>query len=200
MPRDHEDIFRFRQIEAPSMHRETLFVFSHESCSIHRGSHGRKYDSHLHASIYSQKSYQPACSFHPNTNDQIVAIHVSVTGTMGLTRPIDSRCYIFFMLPSVIVELENLFAETYGQPTLNDPKLLWSTWGPQHTSWFRVQRTKTGGLHSVVSVLLSPSTTLLECHTCPNGYASEFQLTHRSKLSHRRQIRLASSICRRRAD
>lgn len=89
---------------------------------------------------YSQKSYQPTCSIHPNTNDQLVAIHVSVTGTMGLTRPIDSRCYSFFMLRSVIVELENLFAETYGQPTLNDPKLLWSTWGPQHTSWFRVQR------------------------------------------------------------
>lgn len=44
---------------------------------------------------------------------------------MGLTRPIDSRCYSFFMLRSAIVELENVFVETYGQPTLNDPKLLW---------------------------------------------------------------------------
>lgn len=74
---------------------------------------------------YSQKSYQPTCSFHPSTNDQLVAIRVSVTGTMGLTRPIDSRCYSFFMLRSAIVEFENVFVETYGQPTLNDPKLLW---------------------------------------------------------------------------
>ncbi|KAG2039094.1 hypothetical protein BDR03DRAFT_860704 [Suillus americanus] len=88
---------------------------------------------------YPRKSYQPSCSFHPSTNDQLIAIHVSVTGTMD-TNTIDFHRYSFFILCSAILELENLYARTYGQPTLNGPKLLWSTWGPQHTTWFRVQR------------------------------------------------------------
>ncbi|KAG0693267.1 hypothetical protein DFH29DRAFT_407018 [Suillus ampliporus] len=86
---------------------------------------------------YSRKSYQPSCSFHPNTNDQLIAIHVSIAGERNAN---DSHLYNFFTLRSAILELESLFARTYGQPTLDGPKLPWSMWGPQHTTWFRVQK------------------------------------------------------------
>jgi hypothetical protein len=58
---------------------------------------------------------------------------------MDMSLVIDFHRYSFFILRSAILELERLFAKTYGQPTLNGPKLLWSMWGPQHTTWFRVQ-------------------------------------------------------------
>ncbi|KAG2137484.1 hypothetical protein DEU56DRAFT_803852 [Suillus clintonianus] len=86
---------------------------------------------------YSRESYQPSCSFHPSTDDQLIAIHVSAFPMD--TSTIDLRRYSFFILRSAILELESLFACTYGQPTLNGPTLLWSTWGPRHTTWFRRQ-------------------------------------------------------------
>lgn len=93
----------------------------------------------------SRKSDQPICSFYPSTNDQLIAIHVtvSVTGTMDMNSVLDFHHYSFFTLRSAILELESLFAKTYGQPTLNGPKLPWSTWGPQHTTCFRLQRDET---------------------------------------------------------
>lgn len=93
----------------------------------------------------SRKSDQPICSFYPSTNDQLIAIHVtvSVTGTMDTNSVLDFHHYSFFTLRSAILELESLFAKTYGQPTLNGPKLPWSTWGPQHTTCFRLQRDET---------------------------------------------------------
>jgi hypothetical protein len=90
---------------------------------------------------YSRKSYQPICSFYPSTNDQLIAIHVTVsaTGTMDMNSEPAFHRYSFFILRSAILELKSLFAKTYGQPTLNGPKLPWSTWGPQHTTCFRLQ-------------------------------------------------------------
>ncbi|KAG1752167.1 hypothetical protein EDB19DRAFT_1672301 [Suillus lakei] len=84
---------------------------------------------------YPQRSYQPLCSFtfNPSTNDHVIAIHIQASFRYTLYR------YTFFTLRSAILELENLFARTYGQPALGGPKLLWSTWGPQHTTWFQTR-------------------------------------------------------------
>ncbi|KAG1750358.1 uncharacterized protein EDB91DRAFT_1303280 [Suillus paluster] len=103
---------------------------------------------------YPRKSYQPSCSFHPSMNDQLIAIHISVAGE---TNADDLHLYNFFTLRSAILELEGLFARTYGQPTFDGPNLLWSTWGPQHTTWFRVRRNEDWhsglcGFHVVESI------------------------------------------------
>lgn len=89
---------------------------------------------------YSRKSYQPICSFHPSTNDQLIAVHVAVAGTTDMNSVRDFHYYSFFILRSAILELESLFAKTCSQPTLNGPKLPWSMWGPQHTTWFQLPR------------------------------------------------------------
>ncbi|KAG0702007.1 hypothetical protein DFH29DRAFT_923376 [Suillus ampliporus] len=76
---------------------------------------------------YSRKSHQqPSCSFHPSTNDQLIAIVVRITRH---TNTHGSHLYRFFVY----------FARTYGQTISNGPKLLWSMWGPQHTTWFHVR-------------------------------------------------------------
>ncbi|KAG1748309.1 uncharacterized protein EDB91DRAFT_1344869 [Suillus paluster] len=84
---------------------------------------------------YSRKFHQqPSCSFHPSTNDQLIGIVVRIARN---TNPRDSHLYRFFTRCSAILELEGLFSRTYGQSTSGGPKLLWSMWGPQHTTWFR---------------------------------------------------------------
>ncbi|KAG1745154.1 hypothetical protein EDB19DRAFT_1692682 [Suillus lakei] len=79
---------------------------------------------------------QSSCLFHPSTDDQLITI---IVGVARVTNTSDARLYRFFARCSAILKLESLFSKTYGQATLNDPKLPWSMWGPQHTTWFRVR-------------------------------------------------------------
>ncbi|KAG1745151.1 hypothetical protein EDB19DRAFT_1958795 [Suillus lakei] len=87
---------------------------------------------------YSQKSCrQPSCLFHPSTDDQLITIVVSVFRDTNVN---DFHLHRFFTRRSALLEFESLFSKTYGgQPTSNGPKLPWSMWGPQHTTWFRVR-------------------------------------------------------------
>ncbi|KAG1750126.1 hypothetical protein EDB19DRAFT_1629386, partial [Suillus lakei] len=89
---------------------------------------------------YSQKSYQqPSCSFHPTTDDQLIAILVAITP--GVNAGVSFFCR-FVALRSSILELEGLFARTYGQSSLNGARLPWSMWGPQHAAWFQVRQSE----------------------------------------------------------
>ncbi|KAG1745156.1 hypothetical protein EDB19DRAFT_1632240 [Suillus lakei] len=81
----------------------------------------------------------PLCSFHPSADDQLIAILVWIHSTdtdhsyMGR-----SPFYRFVVQRSAILELESLSVRTYGQLS-SKFRLLWSMWGPQHTSWFDIQ-------------------------------------------------------------
>ncbi|KAG1876399.1 hypothetical protein F4604DRAFT_1622086 [Suillus subluteus] len=75
----------------------------------------------------------PSCSFHPSADDGLIAILVWVTRT----NTDHSLYYRFVVRRSAILELESLYVRTYNQ--ILDSILPWSMWGPQHTSWFRVQ-------------------------------------------------------------
>ncbi|KAG1748311.1 uncharacterized protein EDB91DRAFT_1079296 [Suillus paluster] len=113
---------------------------------------------------YPRKSHhQPSCSFHPTTNDQLITIDVYVNRDM---KPNNSHLYRFLALCSAILELESSFSETYGQPTLNGPKLLWSIWGPQHTTWFKIREDEGDlspyGFRTVQSMNKNPSALLNE--------------------------------------
>jgi hypothetical protein len=77
----------------------------------------------------------PSCSFHPSTDDQLIAILVWVT-PMSM---VDSLYYRFVVRRSAILELESLSVRTYNQFSSSVFRLPWSMWGPQHTSWFHVQ-------------------------------------------------------------
>ncbi|KAG1888330.1 hypothetical protein F4604DRAFT_1716930 [Suillus subluteus] len=95
---------------------------------------------------HPRRSYQPPCPFHPSTSDQLIVIHVGVEFRNELFR------YSFFTLRSAILELESLFYRTYGQPTLNGPKLLWSMWGPRYTTWFRATKLRKNDMDWVSSL------------------------------------------------
>ncbi|OJA11368.1 hypothetical protein AZE42_05150 [Rhizopogon vesiculosus] len=71
-------------------------------------------------------------SFYPSPDDKIMVIPLHIF----CLREKDPHSYFFIARRSAILQLESLYVNTYGQPTSNGPKLLWSTWGPQHTTWF----------------------------------------------------------------
>ncbi|KAG1887306.1 hypothetical protein F4604DRAFT_1646062 [Suillus subluteus] len=91
---------------------------------------------------YSRNSSQkPSCSFHPTTDDQVIAILVSLTSGINTNNSLSSSCRFVARL-SAILELEGLFARTYGQSSLNGPRLPWSMWGPQHATWLQVHQSR----------------------------------------------------------
>ncbi|KAG2030422.1 hypothetical protein BDR03DRAFT_987110 [Suillus americanus] len=77
----------------------------------------------------------PSGSFHPSADDGLIAILVWVTRT-NTDHSFYSR---FVVRRSAILELESLYVRTYNQISGSIPRLPWSMWGPQHTSWFRVR-------------------------------------------------------------
>ncbi|OAX42310.1 hypothetical protein K503DRAFT_863141 [Rhizopogon vinicolor AM-OR11-026] len=99
--------------------------------------------------------YQPSSFFYPSPDDELVVISVSVhpVSVMNETTP---HFRFFVARRSAILQLENLYAKTYGQPTSNGPKLLWSTWGPQHTTWFGDWEQSACGFRTARSINITP--------------------------------------------
>ncbi|KAG2134810.1 hypothetical protein DEU56DRAFT_858701 [Suillus clintonianus] len=109
--------------------------------------------------LYSRKSHQqPSCSFHPSGDDGLIVILVWV-GPMREDHSLldQSLHYRFVVRRSAILEFESSFVRIPGQLGSNSPRLRWSMWGPQNTSWFHVHdnedwHTSLNGFRTVESV------------------------------------------------
>jgi hypothetical protein len=99
--------------------------------------------------------YQPSSLFYPSPDDELVVISVSVYPVSIMNETTAHSCF-FVARRSAILQLESLYAKTYGQPTLNGSKLLWSTWGPQHTTWFRNCEPSACGFRAAWPINMTP--------------------------------------------
>ncbi|KAF9225895.1 hypothetical protein BS17DRAFT_699998 [Gyrodon lividus] len=68
-------------------------------------------------------------TFHPNSDDQLLAFHVTVFRS---TNEADTHSFVYFVLRSTILCMEGFTTDT---ELLSPPTLPWALWGP-YTHWF----------------------------------------------------------------